>query len=343
MSGNWSELTDVVAGAATGRGGVAFVIGEAGIGKSRLLNAAGDIARSRGMTVLRGRAGESPVPAPYRPLAEAVLSALRGRQPEHDPSLARFASALGVLAPGLFAVEVEGAPSVVLLGEAVLALVERYASRTGAVLILEDLQWAGDETLEVVEYLSDKLEATTVALLVSVRTGESSGAEWLAHGVGARRGGTVITLHRMDADDVRAVIAASLGTSAAPHGLSEFVGEASEGVPFLVEELLAALVDAGALWRDGDRWRTAGGALPSLVPSSFAVLVDKRLAALSSPARRAVEAAAVLGERFEWRLVGRVTGLSDDEIVAALRRGGGGSAGRRGGTSRLPVFGSATG
>ena len=49
-----SELTDVVAGAATGRGGVAFVIGEAGIGKSRLLDAAGDIARSRGMTVLRG-------------------------------------------------------------------------------------------------------------------------------------------------------------------------------------------------------------------------------------------------------------------------------------------------
>ena len=94
------ELTDVVAGAAAGRGGAAFVLGEAGIGKSRLLNAAGDIARSRGMTVLRGRAGDSPVPAAYRPLAEAVLSALRGRQPEHDPSLARFASALGVLAPG---------------------------------------------------------------------------------------------------------------------------------------------------------------------------------------------------------------------------------------------------
>ena len=273
------------------------------------------------------RAGQSPVPAPYRPLAEAVLSVLRGRQPEHDPSLARFASALGVLAPGVFDVEVEGAPSVVLLGEAVLALVERYASRTGAVLILEDLQWAGDETLEVVEYLSDKLEATAVALLVSVRTGESSGAEWLAHGVGARRGGTVITLRRMDAEDVRAVIAASLGTSAAPHALSEFVGEASEGVPFLVEELLAALVDAGALWRDGDGWRTAG-ALPSLVPSSFAVLVDKRLAALSSPARRAIEAAAVLGERFEWRLVGRVDGRVRRRDRRRAPRGGGGPARR---------------
>jgi DNA-binding CsgD family transcriptional regulator/tetratricopeptide (TPR) repeat protein len=128
----------------------------------------------------------------------------------------------------------------------------------------------------------------------------------------------VITLPRMDADNVGAVIAASLGTRAAPEELIELVRDASGGVPFLIEELLTSLVDVRALWRDGDRWRTTG-ALPSLVPSSFAVLVADRLASLSPPARRVVEAAAVLGEQFEWRLVGRVTGLTDHEIVAALR------------------------
>ena len=99
----------------------------------------------------------------------------------------------------LFAVEVEREPSVVLLGEAVLALVERYASPNGAAVILEDLQWAGAETLAVVEYLSDKLDATSVALLVSVRTGESSGAERLAYSVDARRGASVVTLPRLNA------------------------------------------------------------------------------------------------------------------------------------------------
>ena len=67
-------LHGAVARGGAGDGAVVFVLGEAGVGKTRLASAAAAAAHEVGMTVLRGRAARSPAPVPYRPLAEAVLS-----------------------------------------------------------------------------------------------------------------------------------------------------------------------------------------------------------------------------------------------------------------------------
>jgi predicted ATPase len=177
-----AELSELVSRTAAGRGGSAFVTGEAGIGKSRLLAMAADVARSRGMAVLQGRVSPSPVPTPYRPFAEAFAAGLRGRELDGDRSLARFRSALAMLAPGRFDPEAgqpRANPSIVLLGEATIALLERCAEGRGALLLLEDLQWAGEETCELIDYLSDKLDDLGIAMVASVRTGEGSAAERL--------------------------------------------------------------------------------------------------------------------------------------------------------------------
>ena len=310
-------LTALVASAAAGTGGTAFVQGEAGIGKSRLLAEVADAARSRGMTVLRGRAAASSAPAPYRPVAEALLSSLRGRDLTADPGLARYRSVLGVLVPGSVEVNRAEEPSVVLLGEAALALIDRCAAPPGTVILLEDLQWADAETCELIDYLVDKLDSRSVALLASLRTEPPSEATRLAQTVGSRRHGFVVTLGRFDTGQVDAMIRGALGAGAAPAGLPEIVAAASGGVPFLVEELLASLIQTGAVWRDGDVWR-ARPSVRTLVPASFEAIVAERLAGLTGSARAVVGAAAVLGERFDWRLLPDVAGVTEDEVVAGL-------------------------
>jgi DNA-binding NarL/FixJ family response regulator len=310
-------LTELLVDASEGRGGAAFVLGEPGIGKSRLLATLGEIARTRNMAVLRGRAAPSPVPVPYRPLAEAFLSAMRGRDADVE-DLDRFRAVLPVLLPGSASFETDADASVVLLGEAVLALAQRCRGPGGVLILLEDLHWADTETCALLDYLSDKLDSTSTALVASVRTGEASDAEHLAHTLTARRHAASVLLRRLDPDAVTALICASLGTAVVPERVRATVADASGGVPLLIEEFLASLIEADALWREGDRWR-ATERLPGVVPASFAALVADRLATLSARARQVLDAAAVIGDQIDHGLVASVTDLDEAATIEALR------------------------
>ena len=127
--------------------------------------------------------------------------------------------------------------------------------------------------------------------------------EWrLARTVASRHCARLVPLGPLDDSGVRTAVAAALGTADPPSELVTAVGERAGGSPFLIEELLASLVGVGALVRSGVGWKVRG-ALPAVVPESFAMAVADRLAALSTPARGVVELATVLGERFDWRLV----------------------------------------
>jgi DNA-binding CsgD family transcriptional regulator len=85
-----------------------------------------------------------------------------------------------------------------------------------------------------------------------------------------------------------------------------------------VEELLTGLVDSGALVRTAAGWEL-NGELAGPVPSSFASVVNARLASLSPDVRAVVETAGVLGRTFDWRLLGRLTGQPDSSVLDALR------------------------
>ena len=164
-------LSGAIAGAASGHGSVVVVLGEAGVGKSRLTAAAAAMARSRGMTMLRGRAAASPTPVPYRPLAEAFLSLLRGSGPPDGPELAGLGPALSVVVPAWTRPGDEPPPesSVILIGEAVLALLRVVAGTSGVFMLLEDLHWADPGTLELLDYVVDKLDGSGVTVVATAR------------------------------------------------------------------------------------------------------------------------------------------------------------------------------
>ena len=152
-------LRSALAAAGDGMGGVVFLAGEAGIGKSRLAAELAAWARTRGVPVLTGRAVPVGAASPYRPLTEALLQALRELPFPADDGLAPWRPALRAILPAIAVAEGDGhgdhSPAV--RGEAVLQLLRRLAGPAGLLLVLEDLHWADPDTLAVLEYLSDNL------------------------------------------------------------------------------------------------------------------------------------------------------------------------------------------
>jgi DNA-binding CsgD family transcriptional regulator len=296
-----ARLRSALAAAREGAGGMAFLTGEAGIGKSRLASELAAEARACGAMVLTGRAVPAGASIPYRPVTEALLQALRERAFPDDPCLTPWLPALRAVIPTVAGSEGDGrgdhaAP---VRGEAVLQLLRRLAGSAGLLVVLEDLHWADPDTLAVVEYLSDNLSAEAVLCVATCR-GEtpSPGAELVARVTG-RRAARHLALSRLSADQVAAMVRACLPS--APDEVIARVQRAADGIPFLVEESLAA---------------------PG-VPRSFADGVRSRLAAFSNDERLVLHAAALLGRQFDWRLLSAATGLDSGLVAGALEQGTG--------------------
>ena len=282
-----------------GQGGVLLVTGEAGIGKSRLLDDVDRRAAELGLRRLAGRA--VPGGGTYRPLAEAVSgqwdAALR-RAPEE---LRPYRAALAGLVPG----EVGGdgpagdVDPVVLLGEGLRRLLLAVTDGgRGCLVRLEDLHWADDDTVGLVEHLAAALTDTPVLLAVSARDEPPTRT---TRRLAASPGVTTVRLTRLGEADVAALAAACRGGAPLSAAEVRALMARSEGLPFVVEEMLAA---PGAS-----------------VPPTLAALVTDRLDHLPPTARDVLAAAAVLGPELDWRLLGPVTGAAEPEVLRALRAG----------------------
>lgn len=327
-----AALREAVAAAGRCDGSVSVILGEAGVGKSRLVADAVEAAAGAGAAVLTGRAVASGRPVPLRPLGEAVAAADREEGLPDDPTLAPFLPALGRLLPvGEHRTETAQDVSLTTLAEAVLRLLTALGrARHGArrlreperscVLVLEDLHWADAETLFVLEYLADNLAAEPVCCLATVRSGTDSAADALARSLADRRAARLVPLPRLGDADVDHMTRACLESSQVPVEVEEFVRARADGLPFFVEELLAGLVDADALVPRGDGWVAVSRLVPT-VPLSFAASIRQRVRTAGATAATVLSAAAVLGRSFDWSVLGGMTGLDDEAVLAALHRG----------------------
>src|SRR3990170_3478019 len=209
-------LSERVGAASEGRGRVVFVLGEAGIGKSRLAREAADLAEARGLVVVRGRAVQAQTPVAYRPLTEALCSAVRAHGTPDAPELAPFRTVLGRLIPDWRGTEPEVEDSVVTLSEGVLRFLRVLAADRGCVVILEDLHWADPESLSVVEYLADNLAHERVLCLAVARAEERTAAVDLARAMQARRSTEVIEPARLTETEVAEMVRTCLDSDTVP-------------------------------------------------------------------------------------------------------------------------------
>ncbi|WP_432191560.1 helix-turn-helix transcriptional regulator [Streptomyces sp. bgisy027] len=310
-------LTAAVASAGEGRGSSVFVLGEPGIGKSRLVEDTAAAAVRSGFRVLRGRAASAGRAVPLRPLAEAVFCALRGEGAPADGDLGPYEpllSRLCGLAPQ------DGAP-LVGYAEAVLRLLGALGRSGGCVLVLEDLHDADADTLTIVDYLTDNLPGRRAVLLATLRGGPGPALD-LAEAAASRRTARTLRLAGLGPAHTAELAARCLGHDDAgkvPAAVLDRLHAVSEGVPFVVEELLTAMVDSGSLVRGrGEGW-TVTGSLDAGVPATVAAAVLQRVDHLEPPGVALLEAAAVLGRRFPVDIAARVAGIDRTTALRQLR------------------------
>ncbi|MDQ4051350.1 MAG: AAA family ATPase [Actinomycetota bacterium] len=315
----WQELRRALDRLPDGHGATLVVAGEAGVGKSRLLREVATEGVRRGAQVLTGRAVERDSPSPFRPLAEALFSHLRKSGPPQVPELTPFLPILGRLIPQWRVPgESPGEESLVVLGEAVLRLLAALGDGPGCVLLLEDLHWADAETVEVVEYLADNIAKEPVLCVISLRDEEPSRALSCAHDLAARRSSTMVSLRTLSDEEVVSVVERCLHAPVVPREVAEVVVARADGLPFLVEELLAAMVQAHELGRTEEGW-VLDRAPGVTIPATFAETVRRRLA--SRPGvRDLLVAAALQGRSFDWRLLADMSGQDETTVVDRLRR-----------------------
>ena len=307
-----SWLSDGLDRLGVSRGSCMFLVGEAGIGKSRLVAEAVAEAARRGAVVLAGRATATGAAVPYQPLTGALLQGLRSRQWAEIAET--LPSGLAAALPG-FGEGPNPPASPVLLAEAVLRLARVLGGGRGTVLILEDLHWADADTLAVLDYLADNAHSEPLLVLVTSRPeGEASA---LIDTLQRRSAAQVSTLAPLTFAEVGEMVASCLGADVVPASIIEGVDARAEGVPFLVEELLAGLVNQGRLVQAPSGWQLDQDP-GQHIPLSFAQTVADRLAKLGPAGAAVVRAAAVLGREFDWHRLPGVARVNEDDVFAAL-------------------------
>src|SRR5579859_4530389 len=112
---------------------------------------------------------------------------------------------------------------------------------------------------------------------------------------------------------------ACLGQSELPTAVDAALAASADGLPLLVEDLLAEWAAAGQLSRAGNAWQVPENLL-HMVPLTFAEIIRRRLAALGQDATALLRLAALLGRSFDWRILPGAVGLDDDQALDVLQR-----------------------
>ena len=353
----FGELVSEYEACVSGQGPRALaVMGEAGMGKTRLVKEFLGWAKARGAEVLEGAASAGAV-LPYGPLAEAIRPRMERERAPEDLLEDAWLSELGRLLPELkerypdlpSPPSGEGETAKVALFEAVARTVGALASRAPVVLFLDDLQWADAATLEVLDYAGRRWaeQRAPVLVLVAGRPEEigdnPSFGRWLpslVRGLPARS----LTLLPLSDDDIEGLLRRLTRAEVEPVGspreprvpnearselerFGAWLAAETGGQPFYLVETLKALIEEGRLVI---RARSDEGLLlevdldsrvgdePSSMPNSVREVIRGRLFRLSTSAYEMLVAGAVLGRQFGFGELVAVAGLGETEGLRGL-------------------------
>jgi class 3 adenylate cyclase/tetratricopeptide (TPR) repeat protein len=311
---------------------LAFVVGEPGIGKTRL---SAEVARTAGAAgvVLYGRSDEETL-VPYQPFVEAVRpyvlslsdQILAGELAVDALHLARLMPELAerlALTPGAGESGDDPATERYRLFEAMTAILDHAATVAPVLLVLDDLHWADKPTVLLLRHLIRSPRPQRLFILATYRDTEVGPDRPLGAALADLRRD-----HRYDRIRLRGLGAEDVAALTGEWGdqeLALIVGRAlfdeTEGNPFFVAETLRHLAESGAIRQENGRWVADANAADFAIPEGVREVVTRRLARLPEAARRVLSVAAVMGPEFELRPLATVVDLDETSVLDALDAG----------------------
>ena len=327
------ELTQLAQGlkqAQTGHGQVVAVVGEPGVGKSRLFWEFIESHRGRHSLILVTGAASYGKQTPYLPVIDLLKAYFQiephdeaGRirervtekvsEPALAPALSALLSLLDVPVADVQWQQLDPQQKRRRTLEAVRLLLFEESRRQPLVLVLEDLQWVDSETQAALESLVESLPSHRVQLLVSYRPEYQ-------HAWGSKTYYIQLRLDPLSPDDARALLDRLLGRDETTTGLKTVLIEHTEGNPFFLEESVRTLVETGVL--DGDRgaFRLARAVGEIRVPATVQAVLAARIDRLPPEEKALLYVAAAIGNDVPLALLRAVADLPEESLRATLVR-----------------------
>ncbi|MBA2632409.1 MAG: AAA family ATPase [Chloroflexi bacterium] len=308
----------------TARPRMVLLNGPAGIGKSRLMQefvrhateSRGEIRILRGRClpaghgitywalgeVLRSFAGislDDPADDARRKLHDSAIEILGGLNLTDDEARRTIHALAMTAALSLPDNPLEGLePEAVAaeLGRAWPRFVTALAARAATVIVIEDVHWAGDQLVEMLDRL---LTRSSGPLLILITARQEFAEAHPRFGAGSDHA-SIVSLRPLTEQQSGELIGGLLDDAELPHELRDEILAKAEGNPFFVEEMVRRLIDENALIHDSGGWHTTGAALTVALPDSVHALLAARIDALPLREKRVLQEASVIGRIF-WQ------------------------------------------
>jgi class 3 adenylate cyclase/tetratricopeptide (TPR) repeat protein len=325
-------LTDALARAGEGHGQVVAIVGEPGVGKSRLVWEFTHSHRSQGWLVLEGASVSYGRATTYFPVVE-LLRGYFGLEPRDDsrrirekvtgkllsldralePTLPSLLSLLDVAVedPGWARLDPSQRRRHTL--DALKRVVLRESQVQPVLLVVEDLHWIDSETQAWLDLLVESLPTASLLLLVNYRP------EY-RHGWGSKTYYQQIRLDSLPARSAGNLLDGLLGNDPGLADLARLLIERTQGNPFFLEESVRTLIEARALHGERGAYRLAGPIQSLQLPATAQGILAARIDRLSPDDKRVLQTAAVIGKDVPLPVLRAVADEPEDNLLASLGR-----------------------
>ena len=312
-----------------GDGRVVGVVGEAGIGKSRLCFEFAESCRGKGIRVFEARVLAHGRATPFQPVLELLRDyfGLRVKEagdvsrrrvldqlaalPVSEQFSAVLLEFLGLADPQQAAIKLDPKTRKTQLLDFVRTL-PRSPRVSPSVVIVEDLHWIDAASEEFMEALADAVVGTTTLLVVNFRPGFTAPLMQRSH---YRQ----INMPPLPPAQAAVIVHDHFGNDSSLALLSRNIIERAQGNPFFLEELINALVERGDFEGEKGAYRLKGGIDTIPLPTTVQAVVAARIDRLEENAKRVLEIASVVGREISISILDFVTGLSPPELSEAVQ------------------------
>lgn len=322
------RLSAKLADAANGRGSIAMLRGEPGIGKTRSLQEFAERAPQHGAVVLRGSCYEGESQLPYGPFAEAIVDYARVAPTKFANVIGKRAAIIARIAPALHNSMVD-IPELVSLDkeeerfrlfDAVAQFFIDVSRQAPLVLVLDDLHWADRGTAAMLGHVARYVSNNSILLIGAYRDAEVDRRHPLAAtlaSINRSQNFENLTLKGIDRGEL-AQLLEMVGDRNAPEALVKALEDATDGNPLFIREVLLHLLEEGKLLHETRGWVPELSVDELNIPEGVRQVISRRLLRLSEDTNQLLKVASAFNGAFSIDIAASVAGLDEDAALGAI-------------------------
>jgi len=330
-----AQLQEAVSNLKQGKGSIFSIVGDAGMGKSRLIEDFKATINPEEVQWREGLCYAYSQNIPYFPLMDLLSRAWQITEGDHPDQVkkkveAAAESLLGErndLIPYVGSLYSIKYPSIENVGpeywkarlhEAIGFIIMNLCKKTPAIICIEDLHWADPSSVELLRNMLADFRSPAIFLCIY----RPSFSLFTSHQASAIKTYHEIRIHDLSPTDAQGMVESLLKTDSVPHDLKRFIRDKVEGNPFYLEEVINSLLEIGILVNDNDVWSLTKPITEAEIPPTVQGVISARLDRLENVTKRILQEASVIGRAFFYEILNRITELKDqiDKSLIGLER-----------------------